>query len=302
MAEEKKTENVEVKAEDKKVHSSLMKKGRKTIQVLQKMKDNGEKIVQMCPADRDKYFAMAADMAGCDVLRLTVPGENAEMRAEHAPWWIRTIRGAAQYIHINFVPQTNAVSNNNDALKNGSIYMTEGADSLNIMGITNEMCKYLSDNWVVLFGHVGALSGWQTSGFGGYRKLGKTAESAMKVFRMAYEYQENGMKAMTIELVPGEVSAAVAKKLRVPVIGVASGCTGGDITVDGYELVDFDTFNMMPSLAMHAKVYGDFFKFAVGGYKGFADDVRSGAYPQECNGWHMDPAELEKFNAMIENF
>lgn len=82
---ENKTNTVEINAEDKKVKSSLMKKGRKTIQVLQKMKDKGEPIVQMCPADRDKYFAMAADMAGCDVLRLTAPGENAEMRAANAP-------------------------------------------------------------------------------------------------------------------------------------------------------------------------------------------------------------------------
>lgn len=299
MAEDK-TNNIEIDAKDKNVKSSLMKRGRKTIQVLQKMKDEGKLIVQVCPADRDKYFAMAADMAGCDVLRLTVPGENAEMRAANAPWWIRTIRSAAQYIHINFVPQTCAVASKDDALRNCSIYMTEGADSINYMGITNEMVKYLSDNWVVLFGHVGALSGWQTSGFGGYRKLGKTCEDAMKIFRQAYEYQENGMKAMTVELTPGEVSAAIAKKLRIPVIGVASGCTGGDITVDGYELVDFDTFNMMPSLASHAKVYGDFFKFAVGGYKAFADDVRSGGYPEEKHGWHMDPVELEKFMKEIE--
>ena len=299
---ENKTKIVEINAEDKKVKSSLMKKGRKTIQVLQKMKDKGEPIVQMCPADRDKYFAMAADMAGCDVLRLTAPGENAEMRAANAPWWIRNVRSAAQYIHINFVPQTCAVAGKEEALKNCSIYMTEGADSINYMGITNDMVKYLSDNWVVLFGHVGALSGWQTAGFGGYRKLGKTCEDAMKVFRQAYEYQENGMKAMTVELTPGEVSAAIAKKLRIPVIGVASGCTGGDIDCDGYELVDFDTFNMMPSLASHAKVYGDFFKFAVSGYKAWADDVRNHVYPEEKHGWHMDPAELEKFMKEIEKF
>lgn len=300
MAEEKK--EIQINAEDKKVKSSLMKKGRKTIQVLQKMKDKGEPIVQMCPADRDKYFAMAADMAGCDVLRLTAPGESAEHRAANAPWWIRNVRSAAQFIHINFVPQTCAVASKDDALRNCSIYQTEGADSINYMGITNEMVKYLSDNWVVLFGHVGALSGWQTAGFGGYRKLGKTCEDAMKVFRQAYEYQENGMKAMTVELTPGEVCSAIAKKLRIPVIGIASGCTGGEIDCDGYEMVDFDTFNMMPSLASHAKVYGDFFKFAVSGYAAWADDVRNKVYPEEKHGWHMDPVELEKFLNEVEKY
>ena len=294
---ENKTNTVEINAEDKKVKSSLMKKGRKTIQVLQKMKDKGEPIVQMCPADRDKYFAMAADMAGCDVLRLTAPGENAEMRAANAPWWIRNVRSAAQYIHINFVPQTCAVAGKEEALKNCSIYMTEGADSINYMGITNDMVKYLSDNWVVLFGHVGALSGWQTAGFGGYRKLGKTCEDAMKVFRQAYEYQENGMMAMTIELTPIEVTNAIAKKLRVPVISIAAGGAA-----DGCEMVDFDTFGMMPKLASHAKVYGEFFPFAVEAYMNWAEDVREHNYPEDKHGYHMDAAELEKFMNALEKF
>jgi len=60
-------------------------------------------------------------------------------------------------------------------------------------------------------------------------------------------------------------------------------------------MVDFDTFNMMPSAASHAKSYGDFFKFAVGAYAAWANDVRTGAYPEDKHGFHMDPTELEKF-------
>lgn len=49
----------------------------------------------------------------------------------------------------------------------------------------------------------------------------------MEVFKMGYEYQENGMMAMTIELTPIEVTNAIAKKLRVPVISIAAGGRGG---------------------------------------------------------------------------
>jgi putative hemolysin len=45
----------------------------------------------------------------------------------------------------------------------------------------------------------------------------------MKVFLMAYQYQENGMIAMFIELTPIEVTNANAKKLCVPGIGIAAG-------------------------------------------------------------------------------
>ncbi|MCC8151592.1 MAG: 3-methyl-2-oxobutanoate hydroxymethyltransferase [Lachnospiraceae bacterium] len=296
MAEEK-TNNVEVNAEDKNVKASLMKKGRKSIQYLQKCKNEGKKLVQVCPADRDKYFAMAADMANCDILRLTVPGENIEMRIANSAWWIREIRSAAQYIHINFYMQTPTYSSKEKALEKGSIYMAEGANSLLPMGINNETLKFMSDNYLVVFGHVGALSGWQTDGSGGYKRLGKTAEEAMRVFKMAYEYQENGMKAMTIELTPIEVTNAIAKKLRVPVISIAAGGAA-----DGCEMVDFDTFNMMPSPVSHAKSYADFFKFAVGAYSAWANDVRTGAYPEDKHGYHMDAAELEKFTDAMEKF
>ncbi|WP_250228701.1 3-methyl-2-oxobutanoate hydroxymethyltransferase [Anaeropeptidivorans aminofermentans] len=290
MSEKDQTIEIDIAKEDKKVHASKMKKGRKTINYLQQCKDEGKKIVQMCPANRDQFFTMAAEMAGCDICRLTAPGENTEMQIANAPWWIRTVRNAAQYIHINFYMQTPTYCSKEEALRNGSLYMANGADSLLPMGVTNETLKYMTDNHLVVFGHVGALSGWQTSRHGGYKRLGKTAEDAMKVFRMAYEYQENGMMAMTIELTPIEVTNAIAKKLRVPVIAI---CAGG--AADGSEMVDFDTFNMMPQLASHAKSYADFFKWAATAYGTWANDVRTGIYPEDKHGFHMDPIELEKF-------
>lgn len=122
----------------------------------------------------------------------------------------------------------------------------------------------------------------------------------MKVYKTAYEYQENGMKAMSIELTPGEVSAVIAKKMRIPVIGIASGTTGDGIEVDGYEMVDADLFGLMAKPAMHAKTYGNLLEFATNVYGAWVNDVRTKAYPTEQNGWHMDPAEYEKFLDAVE--
>lgn len=285
-------------AEEAKVHASRVTKGRKSINYLQKLKDEGTPIVQMCPAGRDQFFTMAAEMAGCDVCRLTVPGEGAQdpqIQIDVAPWWIQTVRRAAKFIHINFYMQTPTYSSKEDAMRYGSYYMNCGADSLLPMGISNETLKYMSDNYLVVFGHVGALSGWQTNRQGGYKRMGKTAEDAMKVYKMAYEYQENGMMAMTIELTPIEVTNAIAKKMRVPVISIAAGGAA-----DGCEMVDFDTFGMMPSAASHAKTYANFFQWATSAYGAWANDVRTGAYPEDKHGYHMDEAELSKFLELLE--
>jgi 3-methyl-2-oxobutanoate hydroxymethyltransferase len=173
--------------------------------------------------------------------------------------------------------------------------MASGADSLLPMGVNNEILKYMADNHLVVYGHVGALSGWQTMKWGAYRHLGKTAEDAMRVFRQAYEYQENGMMAMSIELTPIEVTNAIAKKLRVPVIAIAAG--GG---ADGSEMVDMDIFGMMSSPASHAKSYANFFKWASDAYGAWGNDVRTKAYPEDKHGFHMEEREMDKFLNQIE--
>ena len=106
------------------------------------------------------------------------------------------------------------------------------------------------------------------------------------------------MVAMTIEMTSREVTNAIAKKLRVPVISIAAGGAA-----DGCEMVHYDLFGLMPpdKMAKHAKVYGSLFDFCVGAYKAWADDVRSGGYPQEEHGWGMDEAELDKFMNTLEN-
>jgi len=277
------------------IQTSLMVKGRKTVWHLQQMKDRGEKIVQVCPANWDSNWTMWCDQAGVDIVRYTCPGENVEDRGNNLIWWTRMIRQHAPFVHLNAVAQTQKVVEPHAALAYCSMLLADGADSINIMDVKNDMVSYLADNNVSLFCHVGALSGWQTAKYGGYKRLGQTAEEAFKIYRWAYEYQECGMKAMTIELTPIEVADAIAKKLTIPVIGVAAGAA-----CDGSELVIYDMMNMMPNPGVHAKIYGDLPKFATGVFSAFADDVRSGAYPQPINGYAMDPVELEKFMDMLD--
>jgi 3-methyl-2-oxobutanoate hydroxymethyltransferase len=273
---------------------------RKTIHYLQKLKDEGKPIVQHCPTQLSPIFVMAADMADVDICRLP-PWSGAisqEETVKRSGEWIGSWRAMARRIHINYVANTIAFTSKETALGNFAQFLSAGADSVLPMGINNETLKFVSDNHCTIFGHVGALSGWMTNGlYGGYKKLGKTADDALRIFKMAYEYQENGMKAMSVELTPIEVSNAIAKKLRVPVVGIAAGGA-----CDGAEMVDGDTFGMMAKPASHAKTYSNLIKFAVETYGAWAKDLRSGVYPEDKHGWHMDPAELEKFNKEIEKY
>ena len=286
-------------AEEKpEIQASLFDAPRKTIWHLQRMKDRGEKIVQVCPVWNDPLFTMFCEHAGVDVIRYIAPGETSLQRGENIFWWTREIRKLAPRINLNAVLNSTQTPDNSTAYYNSVQVLEEGADSVLIMGISLDMLKHLADNFVPVWGHVGILSGWQTGMYGGYRRVGKTAADAMAIYRQAYEYQENGMVGMTIEMTPREVTDAIAKKLRVPVIAVAAGGAA-----DGSELVHYDLFGLMPpdKMGKHAKVYGSLFNFCVGAYKAFADDVRSGGYPQKEHGWGMDEAELDKFLNDLEH-
>lgn len=274
--------------------------GRQTIWHLQKMKDEGKLISMVGTAYLDPVFTMFCEKAGINLVRYTAPGENAKMRADNIGWWTRMQRKMAPNICLNAVMQTHQYSDPVTAVKEGSLLLADGADSVLPMGVTNEVLKAMTDNHIAVFGHVGCLSGWQTGNTGGYRRVGKTAEDAMKIFRQAYEYQELGMSGMTIEMTSRELSDLVAKKLRVPVIEVAAGGVA-----DGSEMVIFDLLGFIPpeAYAKHSKGYATTMIDCIKGCAAFDQEVKNKVYPAEENGWGMNEAELDKFiNALEKSY
>ncbi len=139
----------------------------------------------------------------------------------------------APIVCLNAVMQTQQYADKTIAVQGVARLLADGANCVMPMGVTNEVLKAIADNNIAVFGHVGCLSDWQTNNVGGYRRTGITAEDAMKVFRKAYEYQENGMVGMTSQ----KLTDAVAKHLRIPVVAVAA-----DGAADGSEMVFFDLF------------------------------------------------------------
>lgn len=276
---------------------SPVKKGHTTVWHLQKMKDEGKKICMVGTAYLDPVFTMMCEKAGVDLVRYTAPGENSEMRAQNIHWWTRLQKKMAPNICLNAVMQTQQYADKTIAVQEAARLVGDGADCVMPMGVTNEVLKALSDNHIPVFGHVGCLSGWQTNNVGGYRRTGVTAEDAMKVFRQAYEYQENGMIGMTIEMTSRELTNAVAEHLRVPVIAVAAGGAA-----DGSEMVIFDLFGFIPQQAMsqHAKTYANVIGDCIKGAATFNEEVKNGIYPAPENGWSMDAAEFEKFRNELD--
>ncbi len=150
-----------------KVETSLIHKGRKTSWHLQQMKKKGEKIVMLGPGNLDPLFSAWADAGGADMIRFVAPGENAIDRSANLQSHLRQVRKMCPNAHLNVVCEAFTVSDNKTALETTTKLMADQADSVLIMGISNDKLLFLSDNQVPVFGHVGALSGWQTTNIGG---------------------------------------------------------------------------------------------------------------------------------------
>ena len=268
-----------------------------TIFHLQKMKNEGKKILMVGSAHCDPLWVAACERAGVHLVRYTAPGESSEQRVEHMLWHTRNIRKMALNICLNAVMQSSTHADKYSAVNYASLLLSDGADSVMPMGVTNDTLKYMADNLIPVFGHVGCLSGWQTGWFGGYSRVGKTADNAMRIFRQAYEYQENGMAGMTIEMTSREVTDIIAKKLQVTVIQVAAGGAA-----DGSELVIYDLLGFQPvsTMPQHAKYYRSYFEDGIKAFSEYVSDVDSEAYPAPEHGWGMDEKELDKFKNELE--
>lgn len=273
---------------------------RKSVFYLQKMKDEGKLISMVGTASCDPIWIAACEAAGIDMVRFVGPGENNQARVDNMGWQLRTARDMAPNINLNCVMFDQSYASNEAAVIYAGNLMCDGADSVLTMAIANETVKYMADRWIPIFGHVGCLSGHQVGWFGGYSRIGRTCEEAMQVFRMAYEYQENGMAGMTIEMTSREVTDYIAKKLRIPVISVAAGGAA-----DGSELVIFDLLGFQPTYTMpkHAKYYRKFFEDSIEAFRQFDVDIKTGVYPEDKHGWGMDEKEYEKFaNELEQNY
>ena len=105
------------KEAQKDIHMSTVRKARKNLAYLQKKKDKGEKIVQMCPAALGPMFAIAAEVADCDILRTPSWFSDTQQESiDSAIPTIRSYRRVAERLHINFYMPTPTYASKEKAL------------------------------------------------------------------------------------------------------------------------------------------------------------------------------------------
>ncbi|WP_062013680.1 3-methyl-2-oxobutanoate hydroxymethyltransferase [Aureimonas sp. AU4] len=163
--------------------------------------------------------------------------------------------------------------------------------------------RRMADEAVPVIGHVGLIPSRRTW-TGGWRAVGKTAESASAILQAVRELEAAGAVGAEIEVVPAEVAGAISQRTSLLLLSMGAG-TGCDAQYLFAEDVLGENRSRVPR---HSKVYRDFAteyerlqSERVAAFREFAADVRSGAFPEERHLVRMDEAELTEFLRLIDS-
>lgn len=161
--------------------------------------------------------------------------------------------------------------------------------------------KRLAEDNIPVIGHVGLVPS-RATWTGGFKAVGKTADSAMKVWEKVKKYEEAGAFGMEIEVVPPDIAAEISKRTPLFMISMGAG-TGCDCN---YLFSDDVLGQNRGHVPKHAKVYRNFAaeydrlqQERIAAFREFHNDVQSRAFPEPAQVVKSIPGELEKFKALL---
>jgi len=276
--------------------------GKLPLPELLEMKRRGEKIVMVTAYDAPG--GRLADAAGIDLILV---GDSSGMvvhgRESTVPVTLDEIvfmtqwvtRGAKRPIVIADMPFGSYETSNEQAVTNAIRLVKDGgADAVKLErgGTSVERAKAIVDAGIPVMGHVG-LTPQTATVLGGFKAQGRTADRAQQLIDDAVALQDAGCFAVVLEAVPAAVAEAATRALAVPTIGIgAGGATDGQVLVWHDMLGYYDGHS--PRFVKRYAELGEAIVDALGRY---ADEVRTGAFPEEQHTYAMPAAEAEAFGA-----
>ncbi|BCL76346.1 3-methyl-2-oxobutanoate hydroxymethyltransferase [Jeongeupia sp. HS-3] len=256
-----------------------------TISTLQKMKQDGQKIVMLTCYDAS--FATLMDEAGVDVLLVgdslgnviqglssTLPVTMEQMIYHTAC----TARGNREALVLADLPFAAYQQSPQQAYENAARLMAAGAEMVKIEGgmVMIETVAFLAARGIPVCAHIG-LQPQSINVYGGFKIQGKTQHEAEVLKRDALALQQAGASMVLMEMIPAELAKVVTESLSVPTIGIGAG-----IDVDGQVLVVYDMLGVYPGKkARFVKNFMHGVTSIQGAFEAYVHAVQAGTFPAE---------------------
>ncbi|MDA3789000.1 MAG: 3-methyl-2-oxobutanoate hydroxymethyltransferase [Desulfobacula sp.] len=267
---------------------------------LQKMKDNGQKVVWITAYDY--VTAQLAEETGMDMLLvgdslgMAVYGYSGTVPVtmDQCIYHTEAVRrGAPNTFIIGDMPFGSYQTGVSEACKNAVRFHKEaGVDCIKLEGGIRvaQVIKAISDGGMLVMGHVG-LTPQSAGAQGGFRAQGRTADSAKAIIDDAKAVYESGAFALLVEGVPPEVTRLICETLPIPVYGIGAGDCDGQVMICSDILGLFQAFT-----PKFVKRYGNIADEYRRVFTAYIDDVRNGEFPGEEHVYRMIDGEAAKLS------
>ncbi len=270
--------------------------GRLTTTDFKKMKQQGEKIVMITAYDYPA--AQIVDEAGVDIilvgdsLGMVVLGYEDTLAVtlddmiHHGK---AVVRGSSSAFVIIDMPFLTYQVNSEEALRNaGRIIQETGAQGVKLEGggETIKAVERITAAGIPAAGHLG-LTPQSVGQLGGFKVQGRDAGMAAAILEESLALEKAGAFLLVLECVPRQLTAVIAERLSIPVIGIGAGrhC-------DGQVLVYHDVMGFYntprPRFVKQYAAARDEVQRAV---KDYLTDVKEGRFPGEQHSFNM-PGEV----------
>lgn len=253
-----------------------------TTAVLQKMKQQGEKISMLTAYDASfaKLFAeqgVEILLIG-DSLGMVLQGHSDTLPVTIADiaYHTRAVRAGASDAFIIADMPFMSYGTLEQSLQSVIPLMQAGANMVKLEGgdFLLPTIQALTERGVPVCGHLG-LTPQSVHVFGGYKVQGKTADKADAMVRQALALQEAGAQLLVLECIPTALAERITQALAIPVIGIGA----GNVT-DGQVLVMHDLLGIssgyIPKFSKNYLAQTGEIRSAIASY---VSEVKAGTFP-----------------------
>ncbi len=268
----------------------VMRHNRPTVADIRAMKTRGQKITMLYVTTLEE--AAAADAAGVDMLSIEARFFSPATREAAGRCFVQ--------VGLPYGSSGN-LATAEDYLREVFRFMAMGGDSFYCaasLAIQTSLC----DNAVPVVAHVGLIPS-QNTWTGGWKAVGKTADSAKAVWDHVKRLEAIGCFGAELEVVPDRVAELISRSTPLIMLGMGAG-PGADAQYLFSEDVLGCTHGHRPR---HAKTYRNFAaEFArlqqerIAAYKEFVADVNTAGYPAPQHVVPIDEVEFAQFVARIK--
>ncbi|HET6772342.1 MAG TPA: 3-methyl-2-oxobutanoate hydroxymethyltransferase [Acidimicrobiales bacterium] len=227
-----------------------------------------------------------------DTLQVTVDDIAHHTAAVHRGLRASTADGPAPLV-VGDLPWMSYHTGRHDAVRHAAALVRAGAQAVKLEGGRKRLpvVEAIVDAEVPVMGHLG-LTPQSVHAMGGFKVQGRQHDAALALRDDAKALAAAGCFAIVLEGVPDEVARLVTDAVDVPTIGIGAGSA-----TDGQVLVYHDVLGIEDRLApKFVRRYADLGAASVEALGAFADDVRSGRFPNDDESYHLSAEVSESLS------